>query len=160
LTVVDLYSAEGEEVDPSHVFFIASGHESGGQELLLNVQYGEIIEEMIRYQTVGAYDVRSYFDDLKEAYRNLKLIPCLGRVTIEAWDVEKRADMIEEEEVRAQTEDWGTQLDVQYIRQIYRKHGWPDAFRKDDAKKAVDLLVDSTEERGGWEGPLLGWNLG
>jgi hypothetical protein len=109
---VHLYSAEGEEVDPSRIFFVASCYESSIWDLLLNVQDGEVIEEMTKYQTVGAYGVESYFDDLKEAYRNLKLIPCLRRSTIEAWDAKERADATGEDEVRAQTEEWGTDLDV------------------------------------------------
>jgi hypothetical protein len=31
---------------------------------------------------------------------------------------------------------------------------------KDDVKKVADLLVDSMEGRGGWEGPVLAWKLG
>lgn len=148
---IEFCSINGD-VDPADVFFIAWGHESYGRELLLNVKHGEIIEEVIRVDQLGPYDVSSYFDSLKESYRNLKLIPCSGRVTIEAEDVEERVDQIRVEQVRAQTESWGTDLDIQYIRQLYRQHGWPQAFRKDDARKAVDELMDSMEEqRGGWE---------
>lgn len=156
---IEFWSTDGE-VDPIHVFFIAWGCESYGRGLLLNVKHGEIIEDMVRADQLDPCDVKSYFDDLREDYRSLKLIPCLGRITIEARDVDERAesDRISEEQVRAQTESWGTDLDVQYIRQLYRQHGWPDAFRKDDAKKAIDALSDSIEEqRGAWEEDFTDW---
>lgn len=150
----EYWSNEGE-ADPEDLFLIAEGHESGGRNLILNVEEGEIIEDMINYSIVGSYDIRSYFDGLKDAYRTLKLIPCVGRVTIEAWKVGERDGMISEEEYHAQetTRSWGTDLDVQFIRQIYRQHGWPHAFRKDDARNAVDDLMASLETAGrhGWE---------
>jgi hypothetical protein len=154
---VDFESTEGE-VDPCHVFFIAWGHESGGRDLLLNVKHGEIIEEMIRCSHIGSYDVKEYFDIMKEAYRSLKLIPCLGRITIEAEKVQERVEKISEEEIWDEEEGWGTDLDVQYLRQIYREYGWPDAFKKEEAKTAVDELMKSIEDsRGGWESEFCEW---
>lgn len=154
LTPSDIFGdyCESSEINPVHVIYIASGHESGGRDLLLDVQHGEIIEEELKCRHVTTDDARQYFDALKEAYRCLKLIPCLEKDTIEAWEVEERPDKITEEELRAQTEPWGTKLDVQYLRQLYRQHGWPDAFRKEDCKEAVDELVDSMIDGrlGGW----------
>lgn len=143
---------EDGEFDLNYVYCIAEGHESGGRELFLDTKHGQIIENMIRMQTLDPQDVESYFDELKQAYRSLKLIPCLGRLTIEADNVDERVQQISEEQVRSQTEEWGTDLDVQYIRQIYRQHGWPDSFRRDDAMEAVNQLLESMgEHRGGWE---------
>lgn len=48
----------------------------------------------------------------------------------------------------AQTDSWETDLDVQYVRQIYREHGWPEAFRKDDAEKVLVEIIEAMEERG------------
>lgn len=45
---------------------------------------------MIGYGHVGCYDIKEYFDHLKETYRCLKLVPCLWRITIEAEGVEER----------------------------------------------------------------------
>lgn len=146
--MLDNYCEEAEpKRDPEHVIYLALGHESGGRDLLLDTQRGEIIEEMIRMGHAGSDDIKVFFADLKEAYRSLKLIPCEGTDTMEAWGVEERDEKITAEEVNAQTEKcWGTDLDVQYTRQIYREHGWPDAFRKEDAEKALD---EAKEARGG-----------
>ena len=144
-------TCEDDDTNPVHVIFIARGDESNGRDLLLDVQHGHILEA-IRCWPVNTDDVRSYFDDMKEDYRRLKLIPCVGHVTIEAAEVDERLDRISEEEIRAQTEHWGTNLDIQYIRQLYRQHGWPDAFRKDDAQKALDELEESiVDTRNWWE---------
>ncbi|PGH11881.1 hypothetical protein AJ80_06946 [Polytolypa hystricis UAMH7299] len=143
-------SSKGVLVDMKDVISIASGHESGGRELFLDVKHGEITEYMVRGDPLDPVDARSYFRDLKEAYRSLELIPCRGMVTMEA-DAGETADNITEEQVGAQTEEWGTDMDVQYIRQIYRQHGWPDAFRRDDAEDAVFKLLDKlNDKRGGW----------
>jgi hypothetical protein len=58
------------------------------------VHYGEIIEEQIWCTHVGEYGVRDYFEDLKEAHRSLKLVPGVGRITMEAWDLEDREEEI------------------------------------------------------------------
>ncbi|PGH00367.1 hypothetical protein GX51_05866 [Blastomyces parvus] len=148
----DFESSQGVLVDMKDVVSITSGHESGGRELLLDVKHGEITEYEIRGNPYDPVDVRSYFSSLKEAYRSLRLIPCQGMVTIEA-DADEADGNIAEQEVCAQTEEWGTDMDIQYIRQLYRQHGWPFAFRKDEAEAAVDKLHERlSAERGGWEG--------
>ena len=140
---------DGEEVFagdvPDHVFIFARGHESGGRTLFFDVNTGEVIEEMIRMERKPVKDVKVYFTDLKEAYRSLKLIPYPGMDTIEAWDVDERETTIPEEELLAQTDDWETDLDIQYLRQVYRDCGWPSEFRKEEAFGEVDRLL---EERG------------
>jgi hypothetical protein len=141
----DNFRDDWYDIELCDVVFIAWGHESGGRDLMLDVRRGAIIEEEIRGNHVGVWDVRVYFDRMKEAYRSLQLIPCLDFEMVEAWDEDEPDDEISIEEVLAQTDDWLTDLDTQYGRQIYRQHGWPDAFRKDDAKKAVDKLM---EQRG------------
>ncbi|KAM4057210.1 hypothetical protein HRG_014846 [Hirsutella rhossiliensis] len=56
-----------------------------------------LLEDMFRAQDVPKGDVGFYFEELKKAYRNLKLIPCLGRTTIEAENVgERTQDIIRE----------------------------------------------------------------
>ncbi|KAI8677588.1 hypothetical protein NCS56_00649100 [Fusarium sp. Ph1] len=54
----------------------------------------------------------TFFENLKEQYRSLKLIPGRGRITIEAKKAPERKDTITEAELRAQTEEWGTELDI------------------------------------------------
>ncbi|KLJ08184.1 hypothetical protein EMPG_09952 [Blastomyces silverae] len=145
-------SSQGVLVDMKDIISITTGHESGGRELLLDVKHGEITEYEIRGNSLDPVDVRSYFNGLKEAYRRLDLIPCRGMVTIEAYAGEAD-DNITEKQVCDQAEEWGTEMDIQYIKQIYRQHGWPYAFRRDDAEDAVSKLHDRLDAaRGGWEG--------
>ena len=134
-----------EEDVPDQVFIFARGHESGGRSLFLDVNTGEVIEEMIRMERKPAQDAKAYFADLKEDYRSLKLIPIPGMDSIEAWDVDERETPITEEELLAQTDDWETDLDVQYLRQVYRACGWPSAFRKDEAFDEVDSLLEKRD---------------
>lgn len=140
---------EDYDVDPADVVFIATGYESGGRELLLDVLRGEIAEDIIRCDNISGVDVKEYFATLKEDYRSLRLIPCAGNVTIEAQDVPERDKEITEAEVRAQSKSWWTDLDAQYVRQAYRSHGWPDAFRREEAFKVVRELSETA--RHGWE---------
>lgn len=119
----------------------------------LDVKHGLITEDMVRATQLNPEDIKDWFKKLEE-YRSLKLIPSKDRQSFEADNVPERAaglGLISEEEVHAQVEDWGTDLDIQYLRQLYRQYGWPDAFRREDAEKAVDeLLVSIREQRGDW----------
>jgi hypothetical protein len=143
----EYFDGDWHDIELRDVVFIAWGHESGGRDLMLDVRRGAIIEEEIRIGHVGVWDVRAYFDRMKDAYRTLKLIPWLGDDVVEAWDVDERDDEISIQELLAQNSDynWLSYLDTQYGRQIYRQHGWPDAFRKDDMEKAV---TEAMEQRG------------
>ncbi|KAK2831947.1 hypothetical protein FQN49_007007 [Arthroderma sp. PD_2] len=124
-------------VDSIHIIWIATGRESFGRQFFLDVKHGTITEYMLRADMLDPVDVRTFFDRLKEDYQTLRLIPCLGRITIESDRVEERSSDISKEEVLAQTEDQ-SDSDIQYIRQIYRQHGWPDAFQAAEAMNAVD----------------------
>ncbi|KAF7555883.1 hypothetical protein G7Z17_g1806 [Cylindrodendrum hubeiense] len=144
--------SDEREMDPSDVVCIAEGYESYGRQLWLNVMDCDIIENMVRADMLTAVPAETFFDNLKEQFQTLKLIPGRGRVTIEADRTPEREGRITEEEVFAQTEDWGTELDIQYVRQIYRQHGWPDSFCKEEAFKAVDDWNDAVNEsRHDWE---------
>lgn len=133
---------------PDHIVSIAHGYESGGRHLLLDVRNDQIIEGQIRCGSVGKFDVVEWFETMKEAYRSLKLIPCLGYETLEVGHVEERPASegdISEEEVRAQKYAW-TDLDAQHVRQVYRKYGWPEDFRREEAKKYIDELMESMDQ--------------
>ncbi|KAH6964795.1 hypothetical protein EDB82DRAFT_511012 [Fusarium venenatum] len=122
-TIIDLH-----DVSP-----LALDHETGGIHLWLNVGDGEITDEENKFQQSDPMDIKEYFNGLKEAYRNLALIPCPGRVTIEVLhpvDELPEGKTITEGEVIAQKQWWPTDLDIQYIRQLYREFGWPNAFKK------------------------------
>jgi hypothetical protein len=145
---LEFWSSNGRR-NKKYFVYLAFGYESGGRDLLLNVRDGEIVEDVLRMNALAPRDVREYLDELKEAYRSLKLIPCVGRVTIGAEQVPEASGSITEEEFLAQGEYWESDLDIQYIRQLYRQHGWPDAFRREDAKAAVDRLMELVMERRG-----------
>ncbi|KAH6964793.1 hypothetical protein EDB82DRAFT_285374 [Fusarium venenatum] len=134
---MEFWSTEDEQ-DHSDVIYIAEGYESGGRGLWLLVKDGEIIEDMMRCDMLSSVPVEQYFAKLKEQYKKMQLVSGDGRITIEADDIPERDERISEEEVNSQTEEWQTDLDVQYIRQIYRDHGWPHSFDSKAAFKAVD----------------------
>ncbi|RSL92422.1 hypothetical protein CDV31_015166 [Fusarium ambrosium] len=142
---LEFWSDEGQ-VNPSDVVCIAVGGESFARQLWLNVKDCEIHEDMVAGDMLDAVQVEAFFENLKEQYRSLKLIPGRGRITIEAGKMAEREDRILTEEVRNQTGEWGTELDIQYVRQIYRQHGWPDAFRKEEAFRAIDDWIDPLYE--------------
>ncbi|KJZ70046.1 hypothetical protein HIM_10550 [Hirsutella minnesotensis 3608] len=139
--------------------YLAWGRESGGRELLLNVKDAEVTEDVLETNTLPPRNIIEYLNDLKEAYRNLRLIPCQGRVTIEADDVAERSSHISKRQVLAQSESWGTDLDIQYVRQLYRQHGWPDAFRRKDAENAVEELMEAVLDQRDdeWEREMEDW---
>ncbi|MFG3289156.1 hypothetical protein ACGF3G_10180 [Streptomyces sp. NPDC048179] len=141
--------AEGEGHAPDHVFVLAEGFESGGRTLFLDVQEGKIFEVEIRCDSLDE-DLKVYFEDLKEKYRNLELVPCPGTEMIEVKatgaDLEIPGEAISEEEVLAQTDPfWGTVLDIQYTRQRYQAFGWPNSFRRDEAFREIDELIRRRE---------------
>ncbi|KAF5023084.1 hypothetical protein F66182_4841 [Fusarium sp. NRRL 66182] len=144
----EFWSSEGERKDPSDIVCIASGLESFGRFLWLNVVDCEIHEYLHAGDMLDAVPVEEYFENLKDQYRSLKLVPGRRRITIEAENIPEREDRITEEEVHAQTEEWGTDLDVQYVRQIYRDHEWPDAFRKEEAFRVIDDWSQEALEAG------------
>jgi hypothetical protein len=149
----ELESFDGEKVDPSDVLVIAWGYESGGHYFLLDALRGEMTVDVVRCQLMSPEDVADFFDGLREEYRSLRLIPCPNKETELAERVDEREEPIEQSEVLAQEEEWGTDLDWQFVRQIYRQHGWPDAFRREEAIAAVEDLMELLgEERDGWEG--------
>ncbi|KAK2874958.1 hypothetical protein FQN49_001907 [Arthroderma sp. PD_2] len=148
---LEFYSHDGEETELVDILCIASGRESGGRQFFLDVIHGELSEDIIRATQLSQMDIKTFLNQLKEEYRSLKLIPCVGRVTIDAWTFKERETEITEEEVRAQTEDGTTELDAQYFRQVLRQYGWPDEFRRDDAKRAIDEICNSMAgERDAW----------
>ncbi|KAH7316714.1 hypothetical protein B0I35DRAFT_261759 [Stachybotrys elegans] len=148
----EFIDSEGDPFDPRDVLFLAWGHESGGRDLVLDVRGGEIIEISIRMDTKDGEDINSYLENLKDEFRSFKLIPRTGCITYEAHDVEETEEEITEDDVAAQESEFGTDLDWQYVRQVYRQHGWPDAFRQEEAEAAIDRLEERIfDTRGGWE---------
>ncbi|KAI1069962.1 hypothetical protein LB507_007890 [Fusarium sp. FIESC RH6] len=152
----EFWSSEDVQ-DHSDVVCIAEGYGTGGRVLWLLVKDCEIIEHINKADMMSEVKVEDFFSNLRDWYENLKLIPGKGRVTIEAEKVPEREQRITEDEVNSQTERWGTDLDIQYVRKIYRDHGWPHSFNFEAASRAVNtwlepLGLDSEGPRGfAWE---------
>lgn len=142
----------GETNYRRHLLVISGGYESGGRTFILDVRRGEIIEDIVRCTTCGPVDVKEFFDDLKNKFQSLELIPCPGRETQSAAAEPAKAAAIFEEEVRAQTEEWGTDLDLQFVRQVYRQYGWPHDFRRTEAVGFIEeFMAQDKERREEWE---------
>ncbi|WZH44224.1 uncharacterized protein QYS62_005243 [Fusarium acuminatum] len=134
------------------VFPLATGCGTWSKYIWLNVRDGEITLEESLMHDLPQIDLKMFFNGFKQDYITLKIIPCRGRITIEADHCEERGEIITEEDVIAQEEAWGADLDIQYIRQLYRGFGWPLAFRRDEAFDAVDQLMKRlAEHRDEWE---------
>lgn len=139
---------EDLERDSQHIIQIAAGWESGGVDLYLNTRAGEIVELVIRYGD-NTYDPRQYVDGAKKQLETLQLIPYReGFNMLLAGGVEDTDEHITEEEVLSEEGDWQTDLSKRYLRQLYREHGWPHEFRREQAFSAVDDLLVKMKERG------------
>ncbi|KAI1082819.1 hypothetical protein F5B20DRAFT_485852 [Whalleya microplaca] len=133
-------AAEGEGPVTADTVALGNGHESGGRDILLDTKRGEVIEEQIAYQRNCEADVREYFADLKRQYEQLKLIPIPGyEIAENIAEVEGVPDL------RRQDDDnrfFPSDVEVQYIRHIYRSHGWPTPeFRKEEALDAIRKFI-------------------
>lgn len=137
-----------ERIDAGYIVQLAAGYESGGREIFLNVFDGEIIESFIRADIGDPMSLEDWIDRMKDAYCRLQLLPCPGKITLDCTDVpEYENGRIMQDEIKAQTGDWPTNLDIQYVRQVYRDHGWPNAFQRDAAFSYMrDLLVTIGDE--------------
>lgn len=110
---------------------LAAGDGNGWSVFFPNTVDGEINEIILSSSTPGPIPLKMWIDEMQNAYNCLHLIPCPGRVTMDCRDVSERKEQdvrITEDQFREQTEDWPTELDVQYVRQVYRDCGWPHAF--------------------------------
>lgn len=155
-----LWDLEEDDANIAEVICFATGGESGGRRLFLNVRDGSIIEDRVAYGTREPVEVKKFFDNLKEAYRNLKLIPCPGRTPEEGDQIEEAdpGTQITQAQVLNQERNWGTKLDIQYIRQLYRQYGWPDNFQKDIVTTVINELMKLAQQKGRyeWEKNTLG----
>lgn len=119
-----------------------------------------MIEDIIRVAMYPSIDVREYLKRQKEKYRSLEILVCPGRevwlaTTSKAHEVsarEERGGPITEKEVRAQEEDWGTELDELFVKLMWRQYGWPEAFRREEAVEAMEaFMAFHTKRRYGWQ---------
>ena len=135
-------------------FVIAEGHESGGQQWVLDVEHGVITVDSLRCDTNGPFDLREFFEGIMDKYRKLELISSPGRVTLDGSRVAERAERIKEEEVMAEKR-WfrDADVDLQFLKQVYRDHGWPDSFRREECREYIDDFMMKLEKTRGesWE---------
>jgi len=134
---------DGDDPDDfqmTNMVVLALGSESGGRTLILDVFKGNIYEDMIRCDLLPSCPVESFFEDLREKFKKLELVPTLGEMyegesdiddgnekILEAVDVEKRAQS-----------NLQSNFEVKQFRKIWREHGWPgEGFRKEEALAAI-----------------------
>ncbi|UPK91362.1 hypothetical protein LCI18_002297 [Fusarium solani-melongenae] len=135
------------EIDISNTFPFSHGWETGGKAMYFNVWDGEVSEENLRLDGGDPVDLRTYFDQFRGHFESLRLIPCYNRTIIDDIVPEHTGVITEEQFLSQKEEEWGTDLDVQYIRQLYRGFGWPHAFRQDEAIQVVNQLMDKIKDR-------------
>lgn len=138
-----------ESCDRSHLLVIAWGYGNGGTQWILDVSRGQIIEDVIPTWYCDPVDIKEFFDQLKHKFSSLVHIPCPGRETLLDTTEPPQMVAITEDQVRTQTENWGTELDLQFVRQVYRQHGWPNDFRRTEAVRFLEEFMAHDEERRG-----------
>lgn len=149
----------GSAFRPRMAFVIAEGHESFGQQWVFDAEHGEIYVEQIRADADGPFEVRVFFlEGIMDKYRRLEMISSPARTTFDTKRVAEREGRIDEEEVIGLKGRFGTDLDLQFLRQVYRDYGWPDAFRREECRAYVDGFMERLEEVRGdsWEGDRIG----
>ncbi|KAK0649738.1 hypothetical protein B0T16DRAFT_410633 [Cercophora newfieldiana] len=131
-------------MDVRDAFFFSTGHDGHGSRwIIVHARHGVIQEEAEGRGREALCDMREWIEDLKGKYRSLKLIPFPGCETLECEDVpEWEGGEITLEEVCSQreAERWRegdgytlvekTAVDYGFIRQTFRRFGWPDAFEQ------------------------------
>ncbi|KAK4172338.1 hypothetical protein QBC36DRAFT_363030 [Triangularia setosa] len=149
---------EGEPPRGDCLIPLTCGWEGGGVVLLLDVKKSEIVEDVVRCQG-NSFGVQEYIDRLKVRFSKLKLIPCDGRLVLPD-KMQERDTLVMEKDFWDQNFDnehgwhdhWGTDVDIAYIKQVYRGHRWPDNFRREECFRFMNALMEKVQEtRDSWE---------
>jgi hypothetical protein len=109
------WSDDGQPLpsDLENMLTLASGHESGGRNIVLDVFRGLIYEEMIRCSNNDAIEVEHYFSGLRTQFEKLEMVPTPKELHDQFSNSTEGAD--------------------EYKR-IYRECGWPgEGYRKEEA---------------------------
>jgi hypothetical protein len=140
---------------------LATGYESFGRNIVLDVLAGVIHEDMIRCDLLSGVWVESWFEDMRDKFERLECVPVRGELYEDMSDIEdeggegegegedkgKRRDIINRifgwsDEEHQEAEDEGKQF-----KRIYRKFGWPgEGYRKDEALAAVEAHRQNLED--------------
>ncbi|KAF3036808.1 hypothetical protein E8E12_005642 [Didymella heteroderae] len=140
---------EEEDMKIENMVVLATGYESGGLTLILDVFKGTIHEDQIRCGGLqGEKSVEHYFDNLKCKLEKLEIIPIPGDADHEGdfWEGAKAIPMevVFDGSVTFEDDD----DDVRECQKIYKSFGWPgDAYRKEEAVAAIQAYVRRAEAR-------------
>lgn len=117
----------------ANMIVLADGYESGGRALVLDVFKGNIHEDVIRCNLISPVNIESFFQDLREKYEKLDMVPVPGDEMYENANEESDGDDGEDE--------------VAQYQRIYRSFGWPgEGYRKEEALCAVEKYRKEREE--------------
>lgn len=106
-----------DEIVLSNFISIATGHESGGRELILDVFKGNIHEDMIRCNLLSGVPIEEFFYHLRGKFERLEVVPTPNEL----------------EEVQ-----FGGAEKVQRYIDIYKECGWPEkGYRKEEALEKI-----------------------
>lgn len=112
----------------------------------LNVVDAEVCEVISGLGDAPPKPLATWVAEMKELFASLQLIPCDGKRSLVCKDV-KDIERINEDEFRAEEGYFPTDLDVRFIRQVYRDYGWPKRFRYKEAMAyLLPLLEDIVED--------------
>lgn len=107
-----------EDPSPSYVIGLIEGGRAV-EILLLNCRLGTVYGEgtMESWNPGKEQPVEEYFETLKEKYRRMQILP-------------KNKNEVSEE--RKEAENF-----YKPLKEIFKKHGWPDAYNKDECVKEI-----------------------
>lgn len=137
------YGTQGPVVE--HTLVIAIGYESGGVELYFDTRSGVMYEEIVRVGGDVHLPVREYFEMKMDQCRELQQVfvpgedPAWGGFGEEVGPYDAAA-MEESGEPSLPDElfDMGSDEDLEWVRHLYRKFGWPgEDWRKEEGLKAI-----------------------
>ncbi|KAF1852225.1 uncharacterized protein K460DRAFT_402212 [Cucurbitaria berberidis CBS 394.84] len=109
----------------------------GGRDIVLDVFKGVIHEDVIRCNLISGVEVSQFFEDLREKYERLEMVPIRGEMFEDVSDVD---DSEASHQPRAEGEPGiFDDNDAQQFKKIYRSYGWPgEAYRKEEALAAIE----------------------
>ncbi|KAK5655736.1 hypothetical protein OQA88_5273 [Cercophora sp. LCS_1] len=114
------------------IIWIVMGYESGRTHVFLDTRTCLVKEYVIRMNGDKLCDVKTWIEGIIEEHRSLKVIPYPEKVSILCGETPERDREITIQELEGQVAGWGTDLDEQFLRQVYRGFVWPDAFRREE----------------------------
>lgn len=136
-----------------HKVVISEGYQSGGIVLLLDTSTGEIFEEIVRDGPGETLPVRDYFALKMRQCKELRLVFVPGEDPHQSDhdEVEPPYDAAAMEEAGEPSSPeqyffFAEDKDVEWVRHLYRKFGWPGkSWQKEECLKAIAEFRDRRE---------------